>query len=209
MRSPSAPRIWPWLKSRLEWLALGDHAQVGQGLAEEAAVEQVHDGVFGAAGVLVNGAPALLQRAVDGGILRVRREVAPPVPGAVHEGVHGVRLAARRRAAGRAGGGQEGLRGLQRVAAAGRIDEVLREQDRQLRLRHRHDAAAGAAVDDRDGRAPGALAAHQPVTDAIGDGGTTLAACLQVAHDGGEPLRPGQAAVGAAVDQPSGSSLAG
>ena len=64
----------------LERLALVDDAQVVQRLAEEAAVQQVHHGVLGAARVLVDRAPDLVQRAVDRLRVVVRRQVAPPVP---------------------------------------------------------------------------------------------------------------------------------
>ncbi len=63
----------------------------------------------------------------------------------------------------------------QRVAlAAGELD-VVGQLDRQLGLRHRHDAA-GVAVDDRDRRAPVALARDQPVAQAVGDLAAALAA---------------------------------
>ena len=48
-----------------ERFALADDAQVGQRLAEEPAVQQVHDRVFGATGVLVDRASSVGQLAVD------------------------------------------------------------------------------------------------------------------------------------------------
>ena len=46
--------------------------------------------------------------------------------------------------------------------------DVLRQRDRQIFLRHRHDAAF-VAVDDRDRAAPIALARNAPVAQAIID----------------------------------------
>ncbi len=52
----------------------------------------------------------------------------------------------------------------QRVAGGGEVD-VLGQHDRELRLGHRHHAAGGA-VNERDRRAPVALAADAPVAQA-------------------------------------------
>src|SRR3712207_8876680 len=45
---------------------------------------------------------------------------------------------------------------------------LFRSQDREVALRHRHDPVA-LAVDDRDGRAPVALAGEQPVAQPVVD----------------------------------------
>ena len=180
----------------LEGLALVDHAQVGQRLAEEAAVQQVHDGVLGAAGVLVHRTPALLERAVDGGVLacaatgsatstRSCRRRCPWCPS---------RAAPGRRSWGRwwAGTTRPSPAGC-RHPAGSRSPPAAAPAARSSGTGTMPQSAA--AVDDRDGRAPGALAAHQPVADAVGDGGAGLAARRQVRHDGGEALGPGHAAV--------------
>jgi hypothetical protein len=57
-------------------------------------------------------------------------------------------------------------------------------------------------VDDRDRRAPVALAADQPVAQAIRDGGPALARALEVADDPPAALVGRQAGVAAAVDEP-------
>ena len=52
----------------LERLAFVDQAQVVHGLGEEPRIEQVHDRVLGAAGVLVDGAPAGFDRLSTGAV---------------------------------------------------------------------------------------------------------------------------------------------
>ena len=85
------------------------HTQIAQGLNEEAGVEQVHDRVFDAAGVLVNGVPQIQHVGVEGAVLEVRAGVAQEVPGGINEGVHRVGLAFSERSA----------------VGTGRVDEVL------------------------------------------------------------------------------------
>ena len=97
-----------------------------------------------------------------------RREVAEPVPGRVDERVHRVRLAACRSAAARARRVQERLVVVERVVAAAGVVDGLGQADGQVLVRDRHDAV-DRAVDDRDRRAPVALAADQPVAQAVGD----------------------------------------
>src|SRR5258708_16383287 len=52
---------------------------------------------------------------------------------------------------------------LERIARTIEID-IVRQRDRQIAFRHRHDAAA-LAVDDRDWAAPVALARNAPVAE--------------------------------------------
>ena len=89
---------------------------------------------------------------------------AREIPGRVDERVHGVGLAPRRLAALRTGDVLPGGMTVERIARAVEVD-VARQLDRQLALRHRHDAAA-LAVDDRDRTAPIALARDAPVAQA-------------------------------------------
>ena len=114
-------------------------------------------------------------------LVELRVAVAHEVPGAVDEGVHRVGLAPRRPAARRAGDVQE--RGVLVERVAGAVgDQVLGQDDRQVLLGHRHDAA-GLAVDDRDRRAPVALPADAPVAQAPGG---LLAAEAAVLERGGD-----------------------
>ena len=132
MRSPSAPRIWPWLNSRLNGSSSEISPHVAHRLRPEAAVQQMHHGVLGTAGVLIDGRPGIGQRAVDRAVLLVGRQISIPVPGRVDERVHRVRLAPGRFPADRAGDVQEGLVVVQRVVASTAIVDVLRQADRQV-----------------------------------------------------------------------------
>ena len=127
-----------------------EHAHVAEALDEEAGVEQVEDGVLGAAGVLVDGGPLLHLCGVPGARVVVGAQEAQEVPGGVEEGVHGVGLAARLAAAGGAGGAGEALMAGQRRLARWLELSVLGQQHGQLVFGHRY-GAAGVAVDHRDG----------------------------------------------------------
>ena len=115
------------------------------------------------------------QLAAERPLVVVRVDVAHLVPRRAHERVHRVGLAPRRLAADRAGRVQEALVIRQRRFAGRAELGVFRQQHRQVLLGHRHDAV-GLAVDDRDRRAPVALARDQPVAQAVGDGAAAEAA---------------------------------
>ena len=133
----------------------------------------MQDRVFDAADILVDRQPG-----VGGG--RVGRRFRVPrvgeareVPGRIHERVHRVRLAPRGGAALRAGRVLPGGMTVERIAR--RVEgHVVGQPHRQIRLRHRHDAA-GLAMDDRDRTAPVALARNAPVAQLVID----LAAALR------------------------------
>mmetsp|Transcript_14221 Transcript_14221/g.38965 ORF Transcript_14221/g.38965 Transcript_14221/m.38965 type:complete len:879 (+) Transcript_14221:447-3083(+) len=167
----------------LEGLGHVHQLQVAHHLGPEARVQQMQDGVLDAADVLVHAAPAgdglvgshpVLRAGADHRVVVGRVAVAHEVPGRIDEGVHRVRLALGRLAALRAAHVQEAGMLVQRVAAAVG-DQVLGQRDGQILLGHGHDAAV-IAVDDRDGRAPVALAADAPVAQA--PGGLLLAQAL-------------------------------
>ena len=107
---------------------------------------------------------------------RIGAAVAHVVPGGIDERVHRVRLAPRGLAALRALAREEALVLVQRIAAAIR-HEIFGQHDRQVLLRHGHRAAV-VAVDDRDRRAPVALARNAPVAQAPAH--LLLAAALRV-----------------------------
>ena len=151
-----------------ERLAEIDQPHVPHRLGEEAGVEQVHDGVLGAAGIDVDRHPVLDLFRVEGRLGVMRAGVAQEIPGRAHEGIQGIRLALGRAAALRAGGIDKLLVVFQRRFAGGFELGVLRQQHRQVFLRHRHDAAF-RAVDHGDGRAPVALAGDQPVAQLVAD----------------------------------------
>ena len=164
-----------------EGLVNTQQTQVAQCLGKEAAVEQVQNGVLDAANVVIDGHPTVGSLAGEGQLGVVRVGIAQVIPAGAGEGVHGIGLTLGRAAADRAGGLVEVLalgEGL-----AGAQVQVLGQRHRQLVLGHGHDAAV-LAVDGRDGIAPVALAADEPVAQAELDLATTAAHGLEVGHDG-------------------------
>ncbi len=183
-----------------ERLVLLDQADVAHGLGPEAAVQQVHHRVLGAAGVLVDRCPVIDQGEVDRACLVVRRQVAEPVPRRIDEGVHRVGLAPRGAAANRADRVAERQVVVERVVAAALVVDGLGQAHRQVGVGHGHDPV-DRAVDDRERRAPVALAADQPVAQPVGDLGLGLAGGRELLDDrlaavvGRHPVEP------AAVDE--------
>jgi len=137
------------------------------GAGEEAAVEQVQDGMLNAADILIDRQPAIDLGAVGRRGVDPRIGEARKIPGRVHEGVHGIGLARGWLAAARAGHVLPGRMAVERIARPLEVD-VVRQRDGQIARRHRHDAA-GLAVDDRDRAAPVALARDAPVAQAVID----------------------------------------
>ena len=163
-----------------EGLVHAQQAQVAQRLGKEAAVEQVQNGVLDAADVVIDGHPTVGSLAGEGQLGVVRVGIAQVIPAGAGEGVHGIGLALGRATADRAGGLVELLalgEGL-----AGTQVQVLGQRHRQLVLGHGHDAAV-LAVDGRDGVAPVALAADEPVAQTELDLTTAAAHGLKVGHD--------------------------
>ncbi len=104
----------------------------------------------------------------------------------IDEGVERVGLARRAAAAARAVDMLPGRMAVERVAGRVEVD-VLGQHDRQLVARHRHRAAV-RAMDDRDRRAPVALARDAPVAQAILDGAVAPARRFGAADDFGRGL---------------------
>ena len=175
-----------------------DQLHVAHHLGPEARVEQVQDRVLDAADVLVHRHP-VLRSGADHRVVELRVAIAHEVPGAVDEGVHRVGFAARRAAAGRAGDVQERAVLGERVARAVG-DQVFGQDDRQVLLGHRDDAAR-LAVDDRDRRAPVALPADAPVAQAPGHLLAAQAAVLERRRDRVDRDLVRQAAVVVGVDR--------
>ena len=151
---------------RLAQVLRGD-AEIGQRLGEEPRVHEVQHGVLGAADVLVDRHPLGDFFGAERGV-GIRIGEAQEVPRRVDEGVHRVGLAHGRPAAIRAGRVQEALVEAQRRLARRPELDVVGRQHRQLVVGHRH-ACRTRAVDDGDRAAPEALAADQPVTQAVVD----------------------------------------
>ncbi|ABA48399.1 hypothetical protein BURPS1710b_3452 [Burkholderia pseudomallei 1710b] len=169
----------PLREQVLRRFAERDETEIAHHLRPEARVQQVQDRVLDAADVLIHRHPVVGAR-IDHR-LRVGRRVAREVPRGIDERVHRVRFALRGRAALRARAVQERVGLRERVARAVR-HEILRQHDGQVLLRHRH-VAARRAVDDRDRRAPVALARDAPVTQSVGDLLVAEAARLQLGRD--------------------------
>ena len=132
----------------------------------EARIEQMQHRMLDAADVLVHRHP-VIGAFVDHRRVVARRAVAHVVPGRIDEGVHGVGFAACGLAAGRADTLQEAFVFGQRIAAAVGY-QIVWQHHRQLVIRHRDRTAVGA-VDDRDRRAPIALARDAPVAQPVLD----------------------------------------
>ena len=149
-------------------LAVCDQTDVAHHLRPEARIDQVQNGVLHAPDVLVNGEPVIDLRGIKRrrGVLRIA--VAVEIPAGIDKRIHGVGLTAGRRATLRTIHVDErGNIVERRTPAAGNLN-LLRQQHRQLVIRHRHDATR-RAVNYRNGSAPVALAGNAPVFQAEGD----------------------------------------
>ena len=166
---------------------------------EEAGVDQVHGGMLDPAGVDIHGHPIVVLLRIEGGFVVVGAEVAQVIPGGAHEGVHGIGLALGLPAAFRAGGVAPGWVQLQGAFAGGQPLDIFGQQHGQLVIRHGHRAAL-FAVDDRDRRAPIALAGDQPVPQAVVHRALADAAFFQIGNRFIESLLAGRAGQRAGVD---------
>ena len=169
--------------------------------ANEPRVEQMEDGVLDAADVLIDRQPAVHERRVEDLRVVVRGDEPRVVPRRIHERVHRVRLAPGWIAAARTGRVHELLVLRQRIALASREGHIERQLDRQLILRHRHDAIP-IAVDHRDRRAPVALPRDQPVAESVADHLLPDAAALDFIADAIDRGRRRQAGDEPGVDDP-------
>ena len=181
-----------------EGLLEADAARVREHFRPEAGVEQVHHRVLRAADVQVDRQPVI--DLVAGGKLAVvvRIGEAQEVPGGAGGAAHGIRLTARGAAAAGAGGVDElGDQRQRRLAGAGRLVVVdVGQQNGQLLFRD-GQLAAGRAVNDRDRRAPVALAADEPVAQPVADPADAFAGLLEP----GDELVDRLAAVWQAVER--------
>ena len=171
-----------------------DQPHVMEGLDEEPGIEQVHDGVFSAAGVLVHRQPPFRRLRIHRTIAVVRAQVAHHVPRRVHERVHGVGFPPSRTAAPGARGVDESGVGRQGRFAGGFEFSIFRQQHRQVFRRYGHNLAVGA-IDDRDGRPPVPLPGDEPVPQPVRNGPFTPAVSLDVVGDGLDALFVGHSLV--------------
>jgi len=166
---------------------------------EEAHIHQVHGGMFAAASIGINRHPIAVFLRVKGVAAVIRAEVAHEVPAGAHEGVHRIGFAFRRAAAGRAGGEAPGGVQLERAFTGGQPFHVIRQQHGQL-LFGNGQGAAVRAVDNRDGRAPIALARDEPIVQAVSDRALANAQLFDVGDGGFHRVFFRGAAQGAGID---------
>ena len=121
---------------------------------------------------------------VEGGFVVLGVGIAGIVPGAVHKGVHRVRLAFGGCAALGADGHVPFRNGEQGVGGGFAHLHVIRQQHRQIGIRNEYHAAL-RAVDHGNGIAPIALAGNAPVAQAVGAGHLAAAQFLDAGGDGG------------------------
>ena len=155
----------------------------------EARIEQVENRVLDSADVLVDREPAVDRRGSGGCVLIPGIGEAREIPRGIPEGVHGIGLASRRLATGRAGAVFPRRVMVERVARPVE-GHIIRQLYRQVLFRHRNDTAA-LAMDDRDRAPPVALARDSPVPQpeidlADSNGGAVQQRSSQAAGDLGE-----------------------
>ena len=162
-------------------------AQVVQRHGDEAAVQQVQNGVLRTADIHVDGQPLRCQLGIERPIVEGARWITQEVPGGVEKVVGDVRLEPRRAAARWAPcldeRGNFGQR--RRAGAAWHPVRDVGQKHGQLVLRHRHDAAP-LAVNDGNRWTPVALARNEPISKPILNGG---AADLAIIEPLADPLR--------------------
>ena len=136
--------------------------------------------MFRPAGVQVDGQPV-------GGLFRIERaplvtgaQVAQVVPGGAHKSVHGVGFPDGGASVG-GGGAQETVVFQERTAAGGFEIHIGGEFHRQLVVGDGHRPAV-FSVEDGDGASPVALAADQPVPQAVLDFPPPVVVVLQPVH---------------------------
>src|SRR6266487_641685 len=167
-----------------EWFSEMQVSHVTQRFDKEASVQQVHYGMLCPAYILIDGQPTLHRLLAPRLLAIMWISIAQEVPGRADEGVHGIDLACSRTRTDGAGRVQELRLVAQRRLAGGFEMHVLRQQDGQLLFWHGHCSVLGA-VDNWDRRAPVALPANQPVSQAIGDHEPAGALFFQVPGDPG------------------------
>src|SRR5512133_2063479 len=149
-------------------LIAGYIAHVTQHLGEKTGVEQVHDGMFDATDILVYRHPVIDLGAVKGCLQQIRTAVAQEIPGRLHKGIHGIRLATGGNSADRTGYINKRIQPGQGTATFTGKFNIYRQCYREILFRNRYDTT-DIAVDDRNGIAPIALPGDAPVAQTIVD----------------------------------------
>jgi len=134
-----------------------EKTQIAQYLADESGIKKMHRRVLGSADVLVNGAHPVDEISVKRRPVIFVVRVAELIPGRIDKCVHRIRIALRWRAAFGTSRVHEGLILGKRGFSVRTEFDVIGENNGQLVVRNRYNAAM-RAVYDRDRRAPVALA---------------------------------------------------
>ena len=140
-----------------------DQADVLERAGPEPRVEQVQNRVFDPADILLDRQPLLEHFRIERPVPRLAGKTQE-IPRGIDESIERIGLAGRGVAALRAGHMLPRRMAQQRIARGLEID-ILGQNNRQVLLRHRHHTA-DLAVDERDRRAPIALARNAPVAQA-------------------------------------------
>ena len=139
--------------------------------------------MFNAADILVHAHPMIDRFMAEGCLIVMGIGVTQIVPARADEGIHRIQFTRCRAAAFRAGAVHEGFARSKRALGAGRKLDICRQFYRQILFRD-EDFAALRAIDDRNGCAPIALTADQPVAEAVIDAPFAQALFFHVVHDG-------------------------
>jgi len=103
-----------------ERLIHADHAEITQNLGVKAGIEQMQNGMFNAADILINRHPVIQFLAIKTGLgIAIRAAIAVEIPGRFHKRVHRVRLPSGLAAAFRASRIHEFFQGRERRPAFG------------------------------------------------------------------------------------------
>src|SRR5690242_3742267 len=140
----------------------------------------MQDRVLDTPDILADRKPGFRFGAVEGLVFRLAGE-ADEVPAGIDEGVERIGFPRCRSAAARAVDMLPGRMPIERVAGFIELD-VVGKHDGKLVARDRHRAAL-RAMDDRDRRAPIALAGDAPIAQAVLNGPAAPAGLLGPAND--------------------------
>src|SRR2546421_11002298 len=151
----------------------------------------MHDRVLCSPDILIDRQPASHAPGAPRLLVVVRVSITQEVPGIVHESIHRISLACSRTSTYRAGSIQKIWLIVQWRLTSWLELDMLGQPDGQLLLRYRNHTIIWT-VDDWDRRTPVALAADQPVAQAIGDHELADTPFLQVAGHFGNCIISGR-----------------
>ena len=99
-----------------EWLIYTDHSEIAQHLGVKARVEQMQNGIFNAADILINRHPVIKLFTIEAGLgVAIRTTVAVKIPRGFHKRIHRIRLP----------------RGLAAALGTGRVNKFFQSRKRR------------------------------------------------------------------------------